>query len=107
MVVPVDADEGETEDVDEQRRHAILRAAWTLAVTGVFRSKAMMVMITAITPSLKASRRWVSMALPAFEAAPASVGGSLIGTVRPTRLAMCDRWALRRVAPEHDRVPGG
>jgi hypothetical protein len=73
-------------------------------VTGVFRSNAIMVMITAITPSLKASRRWVSIALPAFEAAPASVGCSLIGTVRPTCFAMSARSALRGVAPEHDRV---
>jgi len=50
---------------------------WKLVVTEVFRSNAMMVTITAITPSLKASR-W----------------------------PMCGRPVLSRVAPEHDRVPG-
>ena len=58
MVVPVDPDEGEAEDVDEQLWQAPANAA-NEPLRGALRLSAVMVMMTAITPSLKASSRLV------------------------------------------------
>ena len=58
MVVPVDPDEGEAEDVDEQLRQAVAERGERRPF-GAPRLRAVMVMMTAITPSLKASSRLV------------------------------------------------
>ena len=56
MVVPVDADDGEANSAG-----TLSASPCRFAVAGVFSSKAMIVMITAMTPSLKASSRCVSI----------------------------------------------
>jgi len=101
VVVPVDADDSEAEDVDQQRWQATGEPVKG-GPTGVFRSKAMIVMITAITPSLNASSRWVSMACRnSARLAPRRSGTSLTGAVPPTTSpsdhAQCPYG--------HDRVP--
>ena len=60
VVVPVGADDGEAEHVDEQVGQPVCSAE-SEAPPGGFTSKAMIVMMTAITPSLKASSLSVSL----------------------------------------------
>jgi hypothetical protein len=59
MVVPVDADVNEAQDIAEENRKEWLqgRKAARPVPRGVFISKTVMVMMTANTPSLKASMR--------------------------------------------------
>ena len=63
VVVPVDPDHREAQDVDEQRGKPALEPV-EIGVSGVLRPSTMIVMITAITPSVKASSRCESMRSP-------------------------------------------
>ena len=56
MVVPVDPHVNETQDVTQQNGDTDFKAA-RLAPCGIFNSSTIIVMMTARTPSLKASRR--------------------------------------------------
>ncbi len=64
MVVPVDPDVDEAEDIAEEHRKDGPERAASAAPCGTFISSTMMVMMMAMTPSLKASSRCLLIGIP-------------------------------------------